>query len=249
MGNSGVQQKPRQRDCNQENPLSVTVLMPCLNEGATIGQCVRTAIQSIAALKISGEVIVSDNGSTDDSVSLATAAGARVVCCREKGYGSAIRFGVSRALNEIIVVADCDGTYDFGAIEPFVQLIAHGADLVIGNRFAGGIIDGAMPWKNRYIGNPILSGISRLLFRSNVADAHCGMRSFRKTAYGQMGLKATGMEFATEQIVRATLLGFKIAQTPVTLYPDTRYRRSHLRPWRDGWRHLRLMINQFLEKR
>jgi hypothetical protein len=224
------------------SPCEVTVLMPCLNEAATLATCVRKARACIARLQLDAEVLVVDNGSTDGSQQIAEAEGARVVCVREPGYGAALYHGAFAARGRYIIMGDADDSYDFSRLDAFVVTLREGADLVMGNRFLGGIGQHAMPWKNKYIGNPALSSIGRLLFKCPVGDFHCGMRGFSRAAFERMGLQTTGMEFASEMVVKATLLGMRIAEVPTTLDKDGRDRPPHLRPWRDGWRHLRFML-------
>ena len=191
---------------------------------------------------VSGEVVIADNGSTDGSPAIARRHGARVVSVPEKGYGNALRAGIAAARGRFIVMGDSDDSYDFSRIEPFVAELSRGAGLVMGNRLAGRILPGAMPWKHRWIGNPALSGLGRLFFRSPVGDFHCGLRAFTREAYERMNLQTTGMEFASEMVIRATLLGLPIVETPIVLHKDGRSRPPHLRSWRDGWRHLRFML-------
>lgn len=222
--------------------LELTVLMPCLDEAETLGVCIRKARACIERLGVAGEVLIADNGSTDGSQSIACQEGARLVHVSERGYGAALYEGTRQARGRYIIMADADDSYDFGQLDPFVEKLREGADLVMGNRFAGGIDRGAMPWKNRHIGNPLLSGVGRLFFDSPVGDFHCGMRGFSREAFARMQLQTTGMEFASEMVVKATLLGLRIAEVPTTLSRDGRTRRPHLRPWRDGWRHLRFML-------
>jgi glycosyltransferase involved in cell wall biosynthesis len=222
--------------------LELSVVLPCLNEIETVAICVRKAKAWLDDNGVRGEVIVADNGSTDGSQADATAAGARVVNVSERGYGSALFYGTSAALGQYVIMADADDSYDLANLGPFLAKLREGYDLVMGNRFAGGIKPGAMPWKNRYIGNPALTGIGRLFFRSAIRDFHCGMRGFSLTAFRQMKLQTTGMEYASEMVIRATVLGLKITEVPTTLSPDGRSRPPHLRPWRDGWRHLRFML-------
>jgi glycosyltransferase involved in cell wall biosynthesis len=222
--------------------VELTVLMPCLNEAATLETCVRKARACIDRLGIAAEVVIADNGSTDGSQAIAEAAGARVVNVPDRGYGAALFHGAAVALGRYVIMADADDSYDFERMDKFVEALRGGADLVMGNRFQGGISPDAMPWKNRYIGNPALSFIGRLLFRSPIGDFHCGMRGFSRDAFERMELQTTGMEFASEMVIKATLLRMRIVEVPTTLAKDGRGRPPHLRPWRDGWRHLRFMM-------
>ncbi|HVZ18279.1 MAG TPA: glycosyltransferase family 2 protein, partial [Terriglobales bacterium] len=212
------------------------------NEERTIGACIRKAQACFRSLGIEGEVVVADNGSSDQSIAIAESLGARVVRERRKGYGSALMRGIEAARGEIIVMADADGSYDWGAIGGFVQKIRSGYDVVLGNRFQGGIERGAMPFLNRYVGNPVLSLLARVTHGAPVGDFHCGMRAFTKTAYAKMGLSTPGMEFATEMIVNAARASLRITEIPTPLHRDGRDRASHLRPFRDGWRHLRFIL-------
>src|SRR5271169_3591644 len=216
--------------------------MPCLNEAETVATCVRKAIGFLAESGISGEVLVADNGSTDGSQALATEAGARVVPISEKGYGNALMGGIVAAEGKYIIMGDADDSYDFTNLMPFVNELRKGADLVMGNRFAGGIAPGAMPPLHRYLGNPVLSFIGRLFFRSPIGDFHCGLRGFSREAIRRTGLVAPGMEFASEMVIKATIAGLRIVEVPTTLSPDGRSRPPHLRSWRDGWRHLKLLL-------
>src|SRR5580700_6261497 len=216
--------------------------MPCLNEAETVATCVRKAMGFLAESGISGEVIVADNGSTDGSQQLAEAAGARVVPISEKGYGNALMGGIEAARGKYIVMGDSDDSYDFTNLMPFVDELRKGADLVMGNRFAGGIAPGAMPPLHRYLGNPVLSFIGRLFFRSKIGDFHCGLRGFRRDRVLALGLQAGGMEFASEMVVKAALARQRIEEVPTTLSPDGRSRPPHLRRWRDGWRHLLFLL-------
>jgi glycosyltransferase involved in cell wall biosynthesis len=222
--------------------VDVSIVIPCLDEAETIGTCVSTALRALRSLGIEGEVVVADNGSTDGSAERASEAGARVVAVSQKGYGSALRGGIDAARGEYVIMGDGDGSYDFSAIGPFLQALGSGADLVMGNRFLGEIAAGAMPWLNRWIGNPFLTFLGRLFFRTKIGDFHCGLRAFRQESYRRMGLSSVGMEFATEMVVKSVLAGLATAEIPIVLRPDGRSRRSHLRPWRDGWRHLRFML-------
>jgi glycosyltransferase involved in cell wall biosynthesis len=220
----------------------LTVVIPCLNEARTITGCVREALDAMAAAAIQGEVLVADNGSTDGSQELATRAGARVVPIAARGYGNALRGGIAAARGRFILMGDADGSYDFGHLPRFVERLRAGADLVMGNRFRGGIAPGAMPWKNRHIGNPLLSFIGRLFFRTHIGDFHCGLRAFSAAAYRKMDLRTTGMELASEMVIKSVLFGLRVEEVPTVLRKDGRDRPPHLRPWRDGWRHLRFML-------
>ncbi|HEY6966346.1 MAG TPA: glycosyltransferase family 2 protein [Burkholderiales bacterium] len=220
----------------------LTVLMPCLNEAETLPTCVAKARAYLERSGIAGEVLIADNGSSDGSPQLAERAGARVVHEQRKGYGSALRAGIAAARGRYIVMGDADDSYDFGALDPFIEALRGGADLVMGNRFRGGIAPNAMPPLHRYLGNPVLTGIGRLFFRSPVGDFHCGLRGFRADAVRNLGLATDGMEFASEMVVRATVDGLRIAEVPATLSPDGRSRPPHLRSFRDGWRHLRFLL-------
>lgn len=220
----------------------LTVLLPCLNEAATLATCIDKARAAMDALGIAGEVLVADNGSTDGSPALAAAHGARVVPVAARGYGAALRAGIEAARGRFVIMADADDSYDLGGLAPFVAALRDGAELVMGNRFRGGIAPGAMPRLHRWLGNPVLTGVGRLLFRAPCGDFHCGMRGFRRDAVRALGLRTTGMEFASEMVVKATLHGLRIAEVPTTLRPDGRGRPPHLRSWRDGWRHLRFLL-------
>jgi hypothetical protein len=223
-------------------PVELSVVMPCLNEAETLEACILRAQRALRDASISGEIIVADNGSTDGSVAIAERLGAIVIQVAARGYGNALMGGIAAAGGRFIVMGDADESYDFGHIPRFVEKLRDGADLVMGNRFRGGIQRKAMPGLHRYFGNPILTKIGRLFFHSPVGDFYCGIRGFRKTAYEKMGLRTTGMEFATEMVVKATLLKFQIAEVPTTLSPDGRSRPPHLRTWRDGWRTLRFFL-------
>ncbi|HET9484148.1 MAG TPA: glycosyltransferase [Xanthomonadales bacterium] len=220
----------------------VTVLMPCLDEAETLATCIRKARACLAREGIRGEVLVADNGSTDGSQAIALREGARVVPVAEKGYGAALQGGIAAARGRWVVMADADDSYDFDGIAPFVAKLREGHDLVMGNRFRGGIAPGAMPPLHRYLGNPVLTAIGRVLFRSPVGDFHCGLRGFDRDAIRALDLHTTGMEFASEMVVKATLNRLRIAEVPTTLSPDGRSRAPHLRSWRDGWRHLRFLL-------
>ncbi len=222
--------------------VELTIVMPCLNEAETLEICILKAQAFLDRAGISGEILIGDNGSTDGSQDIARRCGARVVDVGVKGYGAAIYGAVMEARGRYCIMGDSDDSYDFCRLELFVEKLRGGTDLVMGNRFLGGIAPEAMPWQNRYIGNPILSGIGRLLFRCPVRDFHCGLRGFSREAFLQMRLRTVGMEFASEMIIKATILNMKIAEVPTTLAPDGRSRPPHLRPYRDGWRHLRFML-------
>ncbi len=222
--------------------VEVSVVMPCLNEALTVGICIDKARAAFAALGVRGEVVVADNGSSDGSQDIARDHGARVVPVQRRGYGSALQAGIAAARGRYVIMGDADDSYDFSELEPFVQRLRGGDDLVMGNRFKGGIRPGAMPWLHRYVGNPVLSGILNLFFRSPIRDAHCGLRGFRKDAYEQLGLATPGMEFASEMVVKACLQRQKISEVPIVLHPDGRDRPPHLRSFRDGWRHLRFLL-------
>ena len=222
--------------------MELTVVMPCLNEAETVATCVRKAIGFLAESGITGEVLIADNGSTDGSQQLAEAEGARVVNVTEKGYGNALMGGIVAAKGKYVIMGDADDSYDFTNLMPFVEELRKGADLVMGNRFRGGIAPGAMPPLHKYLGNPVLSFVGRLFFRSNIGDFHCGLRGFSRDAVMSLNLQATGMEFASEMVVKATLAKQHITEVPTTLAKDGRSRPPHLHTWRDGWRHLRFLL-------
>ncbi len=227
----------------QDNPIEITILMPCLNEAETIGACIRKANQYLARDTATvGEVLVADNGSTDGSQNIARSLGARVVTVNQQGYGAALLAGINAARGRFIIMGDADDSYNFSALAPFEEGLRSGADLVMGNRFKGGIAPGAMPFLHRYLGNPVLSFVGRLFFRIPVGDFHCGLRGFRADAIRSLGLQATGMEFASEMVVKSGLAGLVIAEVPTTLSKSGRSRQSHLKTWRDGWRHLKFLL-------
>jgi glycosyltransferase involved in cell wall biosynthesis len=221
---------------------AVSAVMPCLNEELTIATCIRKAQACFAALGIDGEVVVADNGSTDKSVEIARSLGARVVHQSIKGYGAALTAGIEAARGGIVIMADADDSYDWSGLGPFIAKIREGYDLVVGNRFAGGIAPGAMPPLHRYLGNPVLSTLARIVHRAPIGDFHCGLRAFTKDAFQRMHLRTPGMEFATEMVVSAARAGMRITEVPTTLKPDGRNRAPHLRSFRDGWRHLRFIF-------
>lgn len=222
--------------------LELTIVMPCLNEAETIGACITKALTYIRQNQIEGEVVISDNGSTDGSIQIAEKLGARVVHATEKGYGSALMTGIESAYGKYVIMGDSDDSYDFSDLNHFVQQLRAGHDLVVGNRFKGGIQKGAMPFLHKYLGNPVLSFIGKLFFHSPVNDFHCGLRGFRQDIVSLLNLRTTGMEFASEMIVKASLFKLKICEVPTTLSVAGRTRPPHLRTWSDGWRHLRFLL-------
>ena len=223
-------------------PVEVSIVMPCLNEIETLAACIAKAREAIERGGYSAEIIIADNGSSDGSQLVARELGVRVVDVSRKGYGSALIGGIDAAQGKYVVMGDADASYDFGAIEPFIAKLREGYDLVMGNRFLGGIEPGAMPWSHQWVGNPGLTRVSRIFFHAPVGDTHCGLRAFTKDAYKRMRLRSTGMEFASEMVIKASLKGMRITEVPVTLHQDGRSRPPHLRTWRDGWRHLRFML-------
>ncbi|HET7546006.1 MAG TPA: glycosyltransferase family 2 protein [Polyangiaceae bacterium] len=234
-------------DSSMSDPLSppsveLSIIMPCLNEKQTLKTCIDMAAGFLERSGVSGEILIGDNGSTDGSQEIARKAGARVVDVPVRGYGAALYHATMAAHGRYAVMGDSDASYDFSDLMPFLKRLREGDDLVMGNRFAGGIKPRAMPWKNRYIGNPILSGIGRLLFRTPIRDFHCGIRGYSLAAFKALDLRTTGMEFASEMVIKATLAKMRVTEVPTTLSPDGRDRPPHLRPWRDGWRHLRFML-------
>jgi hypothetical protein len=224
-----------------DRPVEVSVVIPSLNEVQSIAYCVDKALAAFSAANIHGEVVVPDNGSTDGSIEVAEQHGARVVHAELRGYGNALRKGIEEARGEFIIMGDGDDSYDFSEVPRFVAKWREGYEVVMGNRFQGDIKPGAMPWHHKYVGNPVLSGLLRMLFRTHIGDSHCGMRGFTKDVYRRMDLRTTGMEFASELVIKAAKLGARMAEIPITLWPDKRGRPPHLRSFRDGWRHLRFM--------
>jgi glycosyltransferase involved in cell wall biosynthesis len=222
--------------------LELTILMPCLNEAETLGVCIEKAQGFLKRSGIKGEVLIADNGSTDGSHEIADKAGARVVEVPHKGYGAALAGGITAARGRYVIMGDADDSYDFANLDAFVAKLREGNALVMGNRFKGGIAPGAMPWHHKYIGNPILSLLGRIFFGTRASDFHCGLRGFDRQAILDLNLRTTGMEFASEMLVKATLSGLKVAEVPTTLKPDGRSRAPHLRSFRDGWRHLRFLL-------
>ena len=223
-------------------PLELTILMPCLNEAETLATCIQKALGYLARSGVSGEVLIADNGSTDGSQEIARGLGARVIDVPEKGYGAALIAGIAGARGRFVIMGDSDDSYDFSALDPFIAKLRDGYDLVMGNRFKGGIAPGAMPPLHRYLGNPVLSTIGRVFFGGPIRDFHCGLRGFSRAAIAALDLRAPGMEFASEMVVKATMRGLRITEVPTTLSPDGRSRPPHLRSWRDGWRHLRFLL-------
>jgi glycosyltransferase involved in cell wall biosynthesis len=226
--------------------LDVTIVMPCLNEERTLPDCIEMARVALDMLRerhgLKGEVVVADNGSQDRSREIAERLGARIVACPVRGYGAALRYGILAARGRYVVMGDADGSYDFRESVPMIERLMEGYELCMGSRFRGVIKPGAMPWMNRHVGNPMLTGILNLLFRSGLSDAHCGMRAFTKSAFERLNPSSRGMEFASEILIKATLLGQRRTEVPITLRPDGRGRPPHLRPFRDGWRHLRYLM-------
>jgi hypothetical protein len=223
-------------------PLELSVVLPCLNEAETLATCIRKAQASLTALGVAGEVVVADNGSADGSQGIAEGLGARVVNVPVRGYGAALQAGIESARGRFVVMADADDSYDLASLGPFLAKLREGYDLVMGNRFAGGIATGAMPPLHRYLGNPVLTAIGRLFFRSPIRDFHCGMRGFRRDAILGLELRTTGMEYASEMVAKAALRKLRVTEVPTALAKDGRSRPPHLRSWRDGWRHLRFLL-------
>ncbi len=225
-----------------QDAYELTILMPCLNEAETLETCIRKAQSYLEKSHICGEVVIADNGSSDGSRQIAAGLGARVVPVETRGYGAALLGGTHAARGRYIIMGDADDSYDFNALDPFVEKLRQGHDLVMGNRFQGGIRPGAMPFLHRYLGNPVLSAIGRLFFRASIGDFHCGLRGYRRQAILDLDLRTTGMEFASEMVVKASLGRLRIAEVPTVLHPDGRSRPPHLRTWSDGWRHLRFLL-------
>ena len=239
---SVAQRSAKSLDSTASTAIEVSIVMPCLNEAETLARCIGHAQAAVTKGGYAAEIIVADNGSTDGSQRIARDLGAIVVDVPRKGYGSALIGGIDAAGGRFVVMGDADDSYDFEAIGPLIDKLREGYELVVGNRFMGGIQPGAMPWSHRWIGNPVLTFISRVFFHAPVGDTHCGLRAFRKDSYQKMRLRATGMEFASEMVIKASLKGMRITEVPVVLRPDGRSRPPHLRTWRDGWRHLRFML-------
>ncbi len=226
----------------RDSHLELSIVLPCLNEVRTLPKCLHKAFDFLSKNSIAGEVIVADNGSDDGSPQLAKAMGAKVVHVDERGYGAALAGGIAAASGRYIIMADADDSYDLSALMPIFAKLSAGYEMVVGNRFQGGIQKGAMPFLNRYLGNPVLSFLGRLFFRIPINDFHCGVRGFTREAIQKLDLRTTGMEYASEMIVRAAMHNLRMAEVPVALWPDGRGRKPHLQPWRDGWRHLRFML-------
>jgi glycosyltransferase involved in cell wall biosynthesis len=237
-----AQRSTKRHDASAPEAVEVSIVMPCLNEAETLATCIRKAQVAIEKEHLVAEIIVADNGSTDGSQLIAKELGARVVEVPGRGYGSALLGGIAAAHGELVIMGDADDSYDFTAIAPLVNKLREGYDLVMGNRFTGRIEDGAMVWSHRWVGNPALTRLSELFFHTPVGDMHCGLRGFRKKSIDSLRLRATGMEFASEMVIKASMRRLEIAEVPVTLRPDGRSRPPHLRTWRDGWRHLRFML-------
>jgi len=237
MGNNAARFAPE-----AQGGVDASVVIPCLNEANSVGICVSKAMEAFRAAGLRGEVVVADNGSTDGSIEIAEKLGARVVRVDQRGYGSALRAGIAAARGAFIVMGDADDSYDFSEVPRFVEKWRQGNDVVMGNRFRGEIKPGAMPWHHKYVGNPALSSLLNLFFHTGIGDSHCGMRGFTRAVYDRMDLRSAGMEFASEFVIKAAQLGAKMAEIPITLWPDKRGRPPHLRSFRDGWRHLRFML-------
>ena len=242
MGTVLASEKSQSERVDTSVPVAVSVVIPCLNEANSLGSCIDKAVTAFRAAGLAGEVIVADNGSTDGSMQIAEERGARVVRVDERGYGSALRAGIAAARGPFIVMGDADDSYDFGEVPKFAEMLRQGYDVVMGNRFRGEIKPKAMPWHHKYIGNPGLTALLNLFFRTGIGDSHCGMRGFTRAVYERMDLRSTGMEFASEFVIKAAQLKARITEIPITLWPDKRGRPPHLRSFRDGWRHLRFML-------
>jgi hypothetical protein len=246
MRHAAARKIEQSRSSSRTESIDVTIVMPCLNEYQCLPHCIANAREALRRIEqeygLTGEVVIADNGSTDGSQGLATALGARVVDVAERGYGAALIGGGKAARGRYIMMGDADGSYDFTDGVAMIGELQDGAELCMGSRFKGGITPGAMPWKNQHIGNPVLTGILNLFFRAGISDAHSGLRAIRKDSFLSLGLSGAGMEFASEMVIKAALRRLRIAETPVKLLPDLRDRPPHLRPWRDGWRHLRYLF-------
>jgi glycosyltransferase involved in cell wall biosynthesis len=236
---AGLEEAPSVSD---SRAVELTVVMPCLNEAATIGTCIRKALDSFERLGIAGEVVVADNGSTDGSQQIAEELGARVVPVERRGYGAALTGGIAAARGRWVIMGDADDSYDFSDLEPFVRRLREGYDLVAGNRFKGGIHPGAMPWLHQRLGNPVLSFVGRTLYGTPCGDIYCGLRGFDREKVAALDIRSSGMEFAIEMIVKATMQGLRVTEVPTTLSPDAEGRQPHLNTWRDGWKSIRLLL-------
>ena len=230
------------RRMSSGEPVELTILMPCLNEAETLAICISKATAYLERAGINGEVLIADNGSNDGSQEIARSLGARVLDVPSRGYGNALIAGIAAARGEFVIMGDADDSYDFSDLDAFVTALRNGSELVMGNRFKGGIAEGAMPPLHRYLGNPVLSFIGRLFFKSKIGDFHCGLRGFRRDAISDLQLESGGMEFASEMVVKSELAHLTIAEVPTTLRKDGRSRPPHLRTWTDGWRHLRFLL-------
>jgi len=242
MGTILASEGPQSGRTDVSRAVEVSVVIPCLNEANSLAYCVDKAMKAFQAAGLSGEVVVADNGSTDGSIQIAEQHGARVIRVAERGYGAALRAGIAGSRGPFIIMGDADDSYDFTEVPRFVEKLREGNDIVMGNRFRGGIKPGAMPWHHKYIGNPGLTALLNLFFRARIGDSHCGMRGFTRAVYDRMNLRSTGMEFASEFVIKAAQLGARITEIPITLWADKRGRPPHLRSFRDGWRHLRFML-------
>lgn len=238
-GNPAAEDADREAESPQ---LEVSVVIPCLNEANSVGLCVEKAIRAFQAHGLRGEVVVADNGSVDGSAEEAARCGARVIRVEPRGYGATLRAGIAASRGAFVVMGDADDSYDFSEVSRFVEMLRRGYDVVMGNRFRGEIKPGAMPWHHRRIGNPCLTALLNVLFQAGIGDSHCGMRGFTRAVYQRMDLRCTGMEFASEFVIKAAQLGARMTEIPITLWPDKRGRPPHLRSFRDGWRHLRFML-------
>jgi hypothetical protein len=242
MASAAYQVEKFSGDVPVQGDIELSIVMPCLNEAETLAVCVKKATAFLQQYDVTGEIVIADNGSTDGSRQIANAMGARLVSVEDRGYGAALIGGIAAARGRYVIMGDADDSYDFSSLMPFVQALRAGGELVMGNRFRGGIATGAMPPLHRYLGNPVLSYLGRLFFSSRVGDFHCGLRGFDREAILALGLRSPGMEFASEMVVKAMLHGLDVREVPTTLAPDGRSRAPHLRTWRDGWRHLRLLL-------
>jgi glycosyltransferase involved in cell wall biosynthesis len=220
----------------------LTILLPCLNEAKTIGKCIERAQKLLSDNRIDGEILVSDNGSTDGSQDISRNLGAKVVSCPVRGYGVALQFGIERAAGAFILMGDADDSYHFDEALPMIEKLREGYDICMGTRLKGKIMDSAMPFLNRYLGTPVITVLGRIFFQIRLSDYNCGLRAFRKSTILGLNLVTTGMEWASEMIIKAKLEGLRMTEVPVTLFKDGRNRPPHLRRWRDGWRHIRFML-------